>query len=129
MAPRVLVTGATGFIGGRLATALAGSGRPVRCLVRDPGSPRAVELARRGFELHQGDVLAPDSLRGAGRDIDCAYYLIHSMGRGGAGDFAAGERAAAVSFAEMARAEGVQRVVYLGGLGDRPAVKASAQPA
>src|SRR5207302_1276079 len=53
----------------------------------------------------------------------CAYYLIHSMGRGASVDFAAGERAAATSFAEMAKAEGVQRVIYLGGLGDRPQSK------
>ena len=55
--------------------------------------------------------------------MDVAYYLIHSMGRGGGGDFVANERAAAASFARMARAEGVGRVVYLGGLGDRPQSK------
>jgi uncharacterized protein YbjT (DUF2867 family) len=117
---RVLVTGATGFIGGRLAGALAATGHEVRCLVRDRDGSRARALASDGFELHEGDVLQPATLRGAGRRIDAAYYLIHSMGRGGSGEFAERERAGAVAFARMAREEGVERLIYLGGLGDRP---------
>jgi uncharacterized protein YbjT (DUF2867 family) len=120
---KALVTGATGFVGGRLVEALAAGGVEVRCMVRDAKSDRAQELTGAGHELHEGDVLDPDSLRGIGRDVDIAYYLIHSMGRGGDGDFEERERRAARAFAEVARDEGVGRVVYLGGLGDEPGSK------
>ena len=116
-----LVTGATGFIGGRLANALADDGWHVRALVRDSG--RASELADRGVELFEGDVLDADSLRGAGEGAEVAYYLVHGMGRGGEGDFEEREREAARNFAEMAKREEVSRVVYLGGLGDQPRSK------
>ena len=120
MSRRVLVTGATGFVGGRLASALAASGHEVRCLVRDRDGERARALEQAGFDLHEGDVLRPETLRGAGRGMDAAYYLIHSMGRGGPRDFAPSERAAATAFGRMARGAGIGRVIYLGGLGDRP---------
>ena len=117
---RALVTGATGFVGGRLVEALATDGVEVRCMVRDATSERARALADAGHELHEADVLDPESLSGAGRDVDIAYYLIHSMGRGGDGDFEERERRSARAFAEMARDEGVGRIAYLGGLGDQP---------
>jgi uncharacterized protein YbjT (DUF2867 family) len=116
---RVLIAGATGFVGGRLAARLAADGHELRCLVRDPAGSRARQLAEAGHELHRGDVLQPETLRGAGRGIETAYYLIHSMGRGASGDFAEREERAARSFARFARAEGIERVIYLGGLGER----------
>ena len=94
--------------------------------MRDRGGTRARDLEREGFDLHEGDVLRPETLRGAGHGVDVAYYLIHSMGRGGPKDFAASERAAATAFARMAREEGIERVIYLGGLGDRPQFSTSA---
>lgn len=118
LARRALVTGATGFVGGRLAGALSDRGWNVRCLVRDRS--RAHGLADRSVEFHEGDVLEPESLHEAGREVEIAYYLIHSMGRGGSGDFEERERRSALNFAEMAKREGVARIVYLGGLGDRP---------
>jgi uncharacterized protein YbjT (DUF2867 family) len=117
---RALVTGATGFVGGRLVEALATDGVEVRCMVRDATSDRARALADAGHELYEADVLDPESLTGTGRDVDIAYYLIHSMGRGGDGDFEERERRSARAFAEMARDEGVGRIAYLGGLGDQP---------
>jgi uncharacterized protein YbjT (DUF2867 family) len=116
---RALVTGATGFIGGQLAHRLAERGHEVRCLVRDRG--RAQQLERAGFELHEGDVLDPETLRGAGEGVEIAYYLVHSMGRGSSRvGFMERERTAAESFARMAKHEGVARIAYLGGLGEEP---------
>lgn len=86
--------------------------------MRDVG--RARVLREKGFELHEGDVLRAETLAGAGRGIDVAYYLVHLMGRGGHGDFARQEEVAARTFAQMARREGIPRVVYLGGLGAEP---------
>jgi uncharacterized protein YbjT (DUF2867 family) len=116
-----LVTGATGFIGARLAHALADDGWRVHALVRDRS--RAGELSERGIEVIEGDVLDADSLRSAGEGVEVAYYLVHGMDRGGEGDFEEREREAARNFAEMAKRDGVERVVYLGGLGDQPRSK------
>jgi uncharacterized protein YbjT (DUF2867 family) len=91
----------------------------VRCLVRDPA--RAGELQRLGCEIRRGDVTDAASLRGAGEQIDVAYFLVHAMA-GGAG-FEQRERDGARNFARMAAREGVARVVYLGGLGDESVSK------
>ena len=90
----------------------------MRCLVRDRS--RIGGLAASGWGLHEADVLDPRSLRGAGEGVEAAYYLVHSMGRGGGRDFEEREREGARNFAEMAKREGVGRIIYLGGLGDRP---------
>jgi uncharacterized protein YbjT (DUF2867 family) len=115
---KALVTGATGFVGGRLVEALDARGEEVRCLVRD--SSRAQHLADAGHELHEGDVLRPETLAGAGQGVDVAYYLVHAMGRGSDDDFEERERRSARTFAETMAREGVARVIYLGGLGDEP---------
>jgi uncharacterized protein YbjT (DUF2867 family) len=115
---KALVTGATGFVGSRLAERLVAAGHEVRCLVRD--RDRAAGLAALGCEVREGNVLQPWSLQGAGAGIEVAYYLVHSMGRGKRGDYRAKDVEAARAFAAMARREGVDRVVYLGGLGDQP---------
>ena len=105
-------------MGGRLARTLADAGTQVRALVRDRA--KAADLESDGAELHEGDVLDANSLRGAGEGVDVAYYLVHGMGRGSDDDFAEREREAARNFARMATDEGVGRVVYLGGLGENP---------
>ncbi|MFL5782179.1 MAG: NAD(P)H-binding protein [Thermoleophilaceae bacterium] len=115
---KALVTGATGFVGARLTRSLLQSGASVRCLVRDRS--RARDLAGAGAELHEGDLLQPETLEGAASGVDVAYYLVHSMGRGAKGDFEERERTSARAFADLARRAGVDRVVYLGGLGDDP---------
>ncbi|HXP28546.1 MAG TPA: NAD(P)H-binding protein, partial [Solirubrobacteraceae bacterium] len=119
MATRALVTGATGFIGGRLAETLVQTDASVRCLVRDPS--RASALERLGCEIVRGDVTDADSLAGAGAEIDVAYFLVHAMA-GGSG-YEQRELDGARNFAQMARSEGVQRIVYLGGLGDESVSK------
>lgn len=110
--PRVLLTGATGYIGGRLLEALESRGIPVRCLARRPE-----HLARRvgpDTEVVAGNVLEPDSLPETLRGTEVAFYLVHSMG---SDDFEARDRAGAEHFAGAARSAGLRRIVYLGGLG------------
>jgi uncharacterized protein YbjT (DUF2867 family) len=114
IAPSTLIGGATGFIGGRLARSLAERDVAVRCLVRNRPKARALEAA--GLDLHVGDITNSESLAGAGRNVEVAYFLVHAMA-GGAG-YAERERNGALNFARMAKREGVKRVIYLGGLGD-----------
>jgi uncharacterized protein YbjT (DUF2867 family) len=112
----IAVAGATGYIGGLLAARLRGAGEEVRALARRPeGHP---ELVRIGCDVRTADVLDPATLAPALEHVDVAYYLVHSMGRGVGGDFAARDRAGAENFAAAAEAAGVKRIVYLGGLGE-----------
>jgi uncharacterized protein YbjT (DUF2867 family) len=109
---RVLVTGATGYIGGRLVPRLLEQGHTVRCLVRTPAKLRDVPWASR-VEVVQGDVTDADSVRTACEGIDVFYYLVHSLGTRGFDDL---DRNAARTVASAAAATGVKRMVYLGGL-------------
>lgn len=110
----ILLTGATGYVGGRLLKALEQAGHRVRCLARQPQFLQA--KVGPTTEVVSGDVLAPESLRAALDGVHTAYYLIHSMRS--TQDFEAVDRQAAEHFADAARQAGVARMVYLGGLGD-----------
>ncbi|KDQ71017.1 SDR family oxidoreductase [Streptomyces sp. NTK 937] len=110
---RCLVTGATGYIGGRLVPELLEAGHQVRCLARTPKKLRDLPWTKQ-VEVARGDVTDPESLGAAMRDTDVAYYLVHALGSGTG--FEETDRRAARIFGERARAAGVRRIVYLGGL-------------
>jgi uncharacterized protein YbjT (DUF2867 family) len=110
---RCLVTGATGYIGGRLVPELLAAGHSVRCLVRSPGKLRDHPWAGR-VESVRGDVTDEDRVGAAMEGMDVAYYLVHSLGTGSG--FEETDRRAARLFGERASAAGVRRIVYLGGL-------------
>jgi uncharacterized protein YbjT (DUF2867 family) len=109
---RILVTGATGFIGRRLLEPLLARGFQVRALVRHPDTRMAPEIKQVA-----GDLLEPLSLTKACRGIDTAYYLVHTMAGGRAG-FSSRDRQAVRYFVAAAGKAGVRRVIYLGGLGE-----------
>ncbi|WP_328908299.1 SDR family oxidoreductase [Streptomyces sp. NBC_00234] len=110
---RCLVTGATGYIGGRLVPELLDAGHRVRCLARTPEKLRDQPWADR-VETVKGDVTDAESLRAGMRDIDVAYYLVHALGTGAG--FEEKDREAARTFGREARTAGIRRIVYLGGL-------------
>jgi uncharacterized protein YbjT (DUF2867 family) len=122
--PSVLLTGATGYVGGRLLPLLAADADgSLRCLVRDPA--RAPDAARP--YAARGDALSGDGLDAALDGVEVAYYLIHSMGGKGPDDFAARDRRAAETFGAAARRAGVRRVIYLGGLSGGAQAEASSE--
>ena len=109
----VLLTGASGYVGGRLCHALEAAGQPLRCLARRPDylRPRVAP----NTEVVAGDVLNPVSLTAAFRGVHTAYYLIHSMAA--SREYAEQDRLGAIHFAQAAKAAGVARIIYLGALG------------
>ncbi|MFA1543439.1 SDR family oxidoreductase [Actinomadura monticuli] len=111
--PLCLVTGASGYIGGRLVPELLAAGHRVRCMARSARRLRDHPWAGR-VEIVEGDATDPASTRHALDGADVAYYLIHAIG--GAGGFAENDRRAARTFAGAARDAGVKRLVYLGGM-------------
>ena len=113
MSPRrILLTGATGYIGGRLIPRLIEAGYNVRCMARDA---KRLDGRFPQAEIVEGDVFDERSLRAACTDVDAAYYLVHSMSD--SREFEERDRAAAELFGRIARESGVRRIVYLGGLG------------
>ncbi len=118
---KVLLTGATGFVGGRLLHALTGHGIDVRCLVRSPDRLRNQLFPEEEVEIFQGDLLKDENLDGVLEGIEVAYYMVHSMGGRTIGEnkvFAERDRIAAENFIRAADKAGVSRVIYLGGLGE-----------
>ena len=110
----ILVTGASGYVGGHLVRRLVDAGKPVRCLARRPDLLRGQVPA--SAEIVAGDLLRPETLASACAGVETAYYLVHSLGSGA--DFEEREERCAHHFADAAKAAGVRRVIYLGGLGD-----------
>ncbi|WP_158276839.1 NAD(P)H-binding protein [Paraconexibacter algicola] len=113
----ILLTGATGYVGGQLLPVLLEAGHHVRCLVRD-ASPQRRSRFPEQVEVVEGDVLTGTGLDAALDGVDAAYYLVHSMGRGSGStsSFADRDKRAADTFGRAAAQAGVDRVVYLGGL-------------
>jgi uncharacterized protein YbjT (DUF2867 family) len=114
--PIVLLTGGSGYVGGRLIPLLERQGVNLRCLARNPDKLRS--KVRAASEVVKGDVLDPPSLDRALQGVHTAYYLVHLMSGSGSKNFEREDRQAAVNFAGAARQAGVRRIIYLGGLGD-----------
>jgi len=121
MLKNILLTGPTGFIGGRLLYALDEAGFRVRCLVRISEELVIKRPLQREPEVGYADLLQPDTLPEAMEGIDAAYYLVHSMGGRSIAEtkaFAERDRQCAENFLKAAEEAGVQRIIYLGGLGE-----------
>lgn len=112
--PVTLLTGGTGYVGGRLIPLLEQQPVKLRCLARTPAS--LLPKVQGPTEIVAGDILDPASLSEAMQGVHTAYYLIHLMS--GSGNFEEQDRQAALNFAQVAKSAGVQRIIYLGGLGD-----------
>ena len=118
---KVLLTGATGFVGGRLLHSLTEKGASVRCLVRPSEKLKTLLPQEKQPEVKYADLLDPESLPGAMEGTEVAYYLVHSMGGRSMRQrqtFAENDRKAAENFIKAADKAGISRIIYLGGLGE-----------
>ncbi len=116
--PHIAIAGATGYIGGRLVPRLLERGYSVRCLVRSPGKLQNRAWAEApGLEITGTDLENHESLTGSLKGCEVAFYLVHSMTSAGV-DYAERDRVLASNFARAAKDAGVQRIIYLGGLGE-----------
>ena len=118
---KILLTGATGFVGGRLLHALTGHGIEVRCLVRSAERLQKLLFPEEEVEIVTADLLKPETLDKVLDGIEVAYYMVHSMGGRTIGEnkvFAERDRNAARNFVKAADRAGLSRVIYLGGLGE-----------
>ena len=115
---RIAVTGATGYIGGRLVPRLLDAGYAVRCLVR---SPRKLQdrawSANRNVQVVQADLCDAQSLTESLTGCDAAFFLVHSMNSASA-EYAKRDLQLATAFARASKRAGVRRIIYLGGLGE-----------
>jgi uncharacterized protein YbjT (DUF2867 family) len=112
--PAVLLTGASGYVGGRLLPLLEAKDVTLRCLARSPEKLRSCVAT--STAVVQGDVLDPNSLNVALQGVEIVYYLVHLMAA--STDFEREDRQAAQNFAEASKTAGIRRIIYLGGLGD-----------
>ncbi|MFM7842604.1 MAG: NAD(P)H-binding protein [Planctomycetota bacterium] len=117
--PTVLLTGATGYVGGRLLERLTQLPLNLRCLARSPEKLRSSRSQVRGpLEIQAGDVRDRQAVKQALSGVQTAYYMVHLMAGKGGEDFERQDREAAQIFGTAAREAGVQRIIYLGGLGN-----------
>jgi len=117
---KILITGATGYVGGRLLKKLEAEGRAVRCLARRPEYLK--NKIAPSTQLFQGDLLDESSLERAMTDVETVYYLVHSMGTKGV--FEEEERRSASYFVSAAKKAGIKKIIYLGGIGHGKALSA-----
>ena len=111
---KILITGASGYVGGRLLKSLVKHGYKITCLARKPEYLK--DKVAKDVEIIKGDVLDKASLQKALANIDIAFYLVHSMGA--KESFEEKDRIAATNFREAAQSAGEKRIIYLGGLGN-----------
>lgn len=111
---KILLTGATGYVGGKLLKRLQLDGYEINCLVRNPSKLNASSAS---IDVFQGDLLHRSSMWRSFQGVETAYYLVHSLADPKK-DFESNELQAAKNFGTMARSAGVKRIIYLGGLGN-----------